>query len=358
MTVLRNVRRALVPLFQRHARRLHDLRFLFFELTHDCNLRCLHCGSDCVRDSGKQVLTSETVVRVLQEVRSHYDPHKITVVFSGGEPLCYPGLFRLGQAVSALEYPWGMVTNGYAWSAKTVHQAKDAGMHSVTVSLDGFTDTHDWLRGRSGSRDRARNAIAMLAAEPFWRAMDVVTCVNRRNLGELADLCEDLVRLGVRQWRLFTISPIGRAPACPELFLTPTEYHRLLGLIRDLRRRSDIHVNLSESGYLGCAHELAVRDQYYFCLAGISVAGVMVNGDILACPNIDRHFRQGNVHQDSFVTTWENKYAVFRDRDWMRVGRCRDCSDWRHCQGNSFHLWDRDAARTKLCHLKDLGLEA
>lgn len=82
----------------------------------------------------------------------------------------------------------------------------------------------------------------------------------------------------------------------------------------------------------------------------------MVNGDILACPNIDRRFRQGNVHHDSFLDVWENRHEPFRDREWMRVGRCAACSEWRHCQGNSFHLWDLDRNESKLCHFRDLGL--
>ena len=82
----------------------------------------------------------------------------------------------------------------------------------------------------------------------------------------------------------------------------------------------------------------------------------MVNGDILACPNIDRRFRQGNVGTDSFVEVWENKYLQFRDRSWMKTDRCRTCSEWKMCQGNSFHLWDVEASRPKLCHFRDFDL--
>lgn len=358
MSLLGRFRRSLVPVYQHHSRKLHDLQYVFFELTRNCNLACRHCGSDCIKDPEAPSLAVEKVLGVLRDIKSRHDSRKIAVALTGGEPLCYPGLFELGGEIAALEFPWGMVTNGWAWTPKVVEAARVARMHSITVSLDGFAASHDWLRGRKGSHQRAEHAISLLAGASFLQAMDVITCVNRRNLSELEDLADRLVGLGIRTWRLFTISPIGRAAAQPELFLTPDEYRGLLDRIRALRERSDIRVSLSESGYLGCERELEVRDQPYFCRAGVNVGGIMVDGDILACPNIDRRFRQGNIHENSFVDVWENRYEAFRNRDWMKVGRCSTCSEWRHCQGNSFHLWDLDRNETKLCHYRDLGLDS
>jgi len=349
-------RAALIPVHQTHARKLHELRSLFLELTHDCNLDCIHCGSDCTRESRAGHLDARAILKTLVEIKNRYDPHAVCVAMSGGEPLCYPGLFELGTAITRLEFPWGMVTNGFAWTRETVRRAKDAGLQSITVSLDGMEANHDWMRGWKGSFARAAATISWLTADRFYQAMDVVTCVNRRNLGELPEVRAFLKSIGVRDWRLFTISPIGRAGGNPELFLDADEYRRLLEMIIEWRRQTDMNVNLSESGYLGASFECRVRDAQYFCRAGINVAGVMVNGDILACPNIDRRFAQGNIEADSFVDVWERKFAPFRDRTWMKAGPCEKCPEWRLCQGNSFHLWDLDAGRPRVCHFRDFGL--
>lgn len=359
--VLRSARRALVPVYQSHARKLHELRSLFLELTHDCNLACLHCGSDCSRDVDGTQLDPGLAIAVLTEIRKRYDPHEITVSLTGGEPLCYPGLFELGRAITKLEFPWGIVTNGFAWTRDTMHHAREAGMQSIAVSLDGLPESHDWLRGRKGSFDRALAAIRMLSAEPFCQAMDVVTCVNRRNLGELDRLRDLLASAGAPAWRLFTISPIGRAKGQDDLFLTAEEYRTLLAaIIRWRGENAGLEVHLSESGYLGDRYECRVRDGYHFCRAGISVAGIMANGEILACPNIDRRFAQGNAHENSFVDVWENRFASFRDRRWMRAtcADCASCPEWRGCQGNSFHLWDLDEGRPRVCHYRDYRLNS
>jgi MoaA/NifB/PqqE/SkfB family radical SAM enzyme len=356
---LRSARRTLVPIYQNHARKIHEIRSLFLEVTRACNLACLHCGSDCSREGDGAHLDPGLALAVLTEIRGRYDPHEITVSITGGEPLCYPGLFELGRAITDLEFPWGIVTNGFAWTRDTMRSARSAGMQSIAVSLDGLPENHDWLRGRKGSFDRALAAIRMLAAEPFYQAMDVVTCVNRRNLREMDRLRDLLASTGARAWRLFTISPIGRATGQEDLFLTPDEYHILLNsIVRWRGEGGPMDVHLSESGYLGDRFECRVRDGYHFCRAGISVAGIMADGEILACPNIDRRFAQGNVHENSFVDVWENRFAPFRDRRWMQAAcaDCAACPEWKGCQGNSFHLWNLDEGRPRVCHYRDYHL--
>lgn len=352
-----SIQKKLLYLSQKAVANIHELQFIFFELTHKCNLACLHCGSDCIKDTKTPDLPAQSVLKVLDDIRSKYNPQKIMVILSGGEPLCYPGIFELGKKITEREFPWGMVTNGYAWNADKLEQARLAGMRSITVSLDGFEAEHNWLRGDSKSFERAVKTIKMLLNNPFYQAMDVITCVNKRTLARLEDLYAYIVELGVKDWRFFTISPIGRAANQPELILNGLEFKQLFEKIIEFRARNEIKVAYSESGYLGPSYDRVVRDHDFFCRAGINVAGIMVNGDILACPNIDRRFRQGNIAEDSFVDVWEHGFDVFRDRSWMRTDQCADCKEWKSCRGNSFHLWDIDGEKTRLCYYKVLSEE-
>lgn len=355
MSLRSYLRKKLIPITQKAEADVHELRCIFFELTRACNLACLHCGSDCSADSTTPNLSPKVILKVLDEIRSKYNTHKIMVVLSGGEPLCYPGVFELGTKIDAREFPWGMVTNGYAWTSELIRSARAANMASITVSLDGLEEDHDWFRGRKGSFRRASRAIELLVRNPCYRKMDVVTCVNRRNLRRIDELYAYVRKLGVSSWRIFTISPIGRAARNPDLVLTGPEFRELFEKIIELKGRNEIGVTYSESGYLGHEFEVVVRDRPFFCQAGISVAGIMINGDILACPNIDRRFAQGNVAKDSFIDVWENRYRIFRDRSWMREGECASCGEWRLCKGNSFHLLDPDKQGTSMCYYKLLS---
>jgi radical SAM protein with 4Fe4S-binding SPASM domain len=355
--VRRRARRRLLPVYQHTIRQLHELSYLFIELTQRCNIDCLHCGSDCQVNHDQPDLPFDDIVRVMEEIKQHHDTHRITVVLSGGEPLVYPRVFELGRKLHELEYPWGMVTNGWGWNDRAFALAKAAHLGSVTVSLDGLEAEHDWLRGREGSWKRATATIRRFVDEPFYQVIDAITCVNQRNFDQLEEVYQLIKQLGLGRWRLFTIAPIGRAPQVPELFLSPERYQELMRRILDWKARGEITVNLSESGYLGPCLERKVRDHDYFCMAGIRVGGIMVDGAILACPNIDRRFRQGNIFEDSFVEVWDKRFQQFRDRRWTKVGRCAGCDQWKHCQGNGMHLWDLDRYEPRLCHYQDFQLE-
>ncbi len=346
----------LVPLHQALQRRVHDLDYLFLEITQRCNLRCLHCGSDCLQDTTTADLPVSVALAVLEEVRQRLNPPRLTVAITGGEPLCHPEIFELGRGIVELGYPWGMVTNGWGWNDAMVDRALAAGIQTLTVSLDGLSDTHDWLRGRRSSYERAAATCQRFASSGRLQAMDVVTCVNQRNLQQLPELHRRLVDLGCPAWRLFTISPIGRAVDVPELHLAPEQYHQLLSFIRDTAPSSPMEVALSESGYLGVGHELTVRSFPFFCRAGVSTGGVMADGGIMACPNIDRALVQGNVHQDSFVDVWEQRFESFRRRQWMRTGPCAECPEWGHCQGGPMHLRREGHEGPLVCHLRDYEL--
>jgi radical SAM enzyme (rSAM/lipoprotein system) len=350
------MRQRLLPAHQAAQRRVHDLVYLFLELTQRCNLSCRHCGSDCTAASGQPDLPKSKILEVLTGIRQRHDPGRITVAMAGGEPLLYPGLFELGRQITELGFPWGMVTNGWAWTLDTVASARKAGMRTVTVSLDGLAETHDWLRGRKGSFERAVGTLRMLVAANWIQKVDVVTCVHQRNLTQLDDLRALLIELGVKAWRLFTISPIGRAVDDPDLSLSRDEFRQLMAWIHAQRDNEGIAIRYSESGYLGACDTL-VRNHPFFCRAGINVAGIMVDGSILACPNINRRFGQGNIHRDDFCEVWEKGYKPFRDRRWMRTGECVDCNEWDLCQGNSFHLRDPETNRTLLCYYNEYGLD-
>jgi radical SAM protein with 4Fe4S-binding SPASM domain len=349
-------RRRLLPLYHHAVRRSPDLRYLFFEITQRCNLACRHCGSDCQVSSIHEDLPVETALRVAREVASTMDVRRVTGVITGGEPLCHPGVFDLGTGLSELGFRWGMVTNGWLWEADTVARARAAGMHSACVSLDGLRETHDALRGRPGSFERALRTIDLLRSAGGPPVMDVVTCAHPGNLDELHAVHDLLVAHRVPAWRIFTIDPIGRG-ADPALQLDRDSFQRLVRTVAALRAESPMKVNFGCGGHLGYGTNLAVRDADYVCLAGIRVGGVMVDGAILACPNIDRRLAQGNVREDSFVQAWRERYQPFRDRRWMRQGLCRACREWGQCQGNDMHLWDVDQNQTRLCHHRayDLG---
>jgi radical SAM protein with 4Fe4S-binding SPASM domain len=209
-------------------------------------------------------------------------------------------------------------------------------------------ETHNWLRNTEYSFSKAERAITLAAGSPRLN-FDIVTCVNKRNIRELPSVYDFLERKGVKAWRLFTITPIGRAKDNDELSLTDQQFKEFLDFICLKRELKSIDVKFSCEGYVG-PYELKVRDSYFFCRAGINIGSVLNDGSISACPNIDRAFSQGSIYSDNFNDVWETRFNLFRDRSWTKTGRCKHCTDYSKCQGNGLHNWHGGMENLLVCH--------
>jgi radical SAM additional 4Fe4S-binding domain len=325
----------------------HPLRQLFWECTLRCNLRCQHCGSDCRVQALQPDMPKEDFLRVLDQVAERTDPHKVFVIVTGGEPLMRNDLEECGRAIYDKGFPWGMVTNGLALTPERFQRLMKSGLHSATVSFDGFEDDHNWMRGNEHSFEHAVNAIRMMIAEPDF-LFDVVTCVNKRNISRLAELRDYLVGIGLKHWRLFTVFPAGRAACNPALQLSPEEFRTVMDLIRTTRREKIIDVSYGCEGFLG-NYEGDVRDHFFTCQAGVTVGSVLVDGSISACASIRADYHQGNIYRDNFMDVWEQRFAPYRDRKWMRTGECAKCKFFRYCRGGGMHLRDAEGHQM-FCH--------
>lgn len=329
----------------------HELRTLFWECTLRCNLQCGHCGSDCTSSPACADMPAEDFFRVLDtQITPHVDPHRVMVVLSGGEVLVRPDLERIGRALYDREYPWGLVTNGLALTAERFDALLRAGLHSMTVSLDGFEEEHNRLRRHPLSFARAAEAVRRAAAEPSI-AFDVVTCVTPALLPRLDAFRDYLIGLGVRSWRLFAIFPAGRAAADDALQLSDEEFVSLMEFIRRTRRAGTIECNYACEGFLG-GYETEVRDWFYHCDAGVSAASIRIDGSISGCTSVRSDFSQGNIYRDDFWEVWSSRFEPFRRREWMRTGACADCAVWRYCEGGPMHLRLADGGMMHCSYLR------
>ena len=342
-------------LLTKNMRELHQLRQLFWECTLRCNLACEHCGSDCKNSSTQPDMPLNDFLEVLDSITPHVDTHKTLIILSGGEPTMRKDLEQIGRAINERQFPWGMVTNGMLLNETRLQKLVDAGLRSITVSLDGLEEDHNWMRGHKESFANALKAIQNIAkfSELTW---DVVTCVNQRSIQSLNELKKLLIDNGVKRWRLFTIFPQGRASENSQLRLSPKQHRQLMEFITEQRSDQAISISYQCEGFLG-SYEGKVRNHLYQCSAGVSIAGILCNGDISACTSIRCNYVQGNIYKDDFWQVWQNKYKRYRNRQWMHTKRCAECNMFRYCEGGGMHMRDNDGNMTFCQYRNLLGLE-
>lgn len=328
---------------QRYEVMEHNLKQLFWECTLRCNLSCLHCGSDCKQSAGEKDMPLDNFLKVLDSHPSNINPSDITVITTGGEPLVRPDILECGAQIVKRGFSWGMVSNGLLLSQDRLNALIDTGLTSFAMSFDGFEEEHNWMRGNDRSFTYADQAVDYLVNVDNRLVWDLITCVNSRNIGYLEMFKEYLIDKGVKNWRIFTVVPMGRAIDNPELMITDRQYVKLMDFIVRTRQENRIHLDYACEGFLGRYEGLA-RTKYYNCVAGTEVASILNDGSISGCLSIRSNYHQGNIYSDNFWEVWENGFKQYRNRKWMKHGECATCDAWRYCKGGGMHLRNDDGS--------------
>jgi radical SAM enzyme (rSAM/lipoprotein system) len=331
---------------------LHDLKYLFWECTLNCNFNCLHCGSSCGTSQSND-LHYQLIVKELVLIKERIGKNLPHIVITGGEPLMRKDIELFGAEISKLGFTWGMVTNGSLLSHERFSALAESGLTAMTISLDGLKESHNWLRNNILSFDKTISAIKTVLENSSIN-FDVATCITLKNINELEAIHELLLSLGVKNWRIFTIDPIGRAKVHKELDINGEVLIRTLEFIKKAKKRKQISINYGCDGFLG-HFEGEVRDEFYFCKAGINIASILHDGSVGACPNINKQLVQGNILNDSLINIWNKNFQVFRIRDWTKTGQCAACNNYNYCQGNGICLRDLENNKVMKCHSKMIG---
>ena len=341
--------------YQRYLREHPKLRHLFFELTDQCNLHCLHCGSSC-ESANSTFLPCAEIEKVLSEVSAAYTPGEIMVCLTGGEPLLHPDLYRVIHTARFLGFPVGITTNGTLIDDAAAGKLAAAGLSTISVSIDGVGAVHDRLRQTAGSFDAAMRGVHALRR--YGIEAQAMTVVHKGNLDHLNTLYDFLRADGFYSWRLTNVDPIGRASQSSGLLLDADGLKRLLDLIRQYRfdPENEMEVTYGCAHFLNLDYENEVRDFYFQCGAGTLVGNVMANGNIGACLDIERRpeLVQGNIYRDSFTDVWKNRFRFFREDRTGKSEVCRECEHRTICMGDSAHTWDYDRQEPLYCVAKML----
>jgi radical SAM protein with 4Fe4S-binding SPASM domain len=329
----------------------HQLLYLFLEITRTCNLACRHCGSDCGIPPSPSELTTQSWIAILKHIAQQFNPLP-TIVLTGGEPILHPDFKEIIRAIASHGLRWGMVSNGYDLDRRTVELLQKHTVYSITISLDGLEENHNWLRGKKDSFNRTMEAIEHVSASTI-PVKDVVTCVNNRNLHELDSIAQLLIAHSIPSWRLFRIFPSGRAIDNDELLLSVKGTRHMLDWIAAHKKafaRKGLDCNFSCEGWLPAKIDGTVRNQPFFCRSGINIASILSDGRITGCSNNSDNFIEGNILRDNFAFVWKNRFEKFRNRSWVNETECGKCDHVKECQGSSIHLWRSSLVKPEFCY--------
>lgn len=333
----------------------HTLIDLFWECTLTCNAKCKHCGSSAEKRKYEGELTTQEIKDAFLQISKDMDSKKIFINVTGGEPLVREDLCDVMRyATDELGFHWGMTTNGILLNDSNIERLKKANMETISISIDGLEETHDAFRGVEGSYRAIISNIKKLKEANFVKHLQVTTVFHKKNIQEMAELYDVMLSLGLNSWRLASIDPIGRAIENDNLLLNGKEIKQILDFIKVKKKNKKLELIYGCPGFLGLDYEKEVRNSYFYCRTGISVASILYNGDLFVCPNVPRRKEliQGNIKTDNFKDVWDKKYKQFRCKDRTKSEDCELCEHWEFCLGGAFHTWNFEQNVQKKCPYK------
>ncbi|MBW2525548.1 MAG: radical SAM protein [Deltaproteobacteria bacterium] len=332
-----------------------DLTYLFWEATLRCNLRCAHCGSGCEATSPLAELETTQILRIVDTIAEDFDARRIFASITGGEPLLRKDLVEVVAHMQAAGMRTSIVTNGTLLSEERAAALVEAGMRTVSISVDGLRAEHEALRG-PGTFAQVIRAVRHARAAGF-DDVEAITCVRPSTVATLPQIEAEVRAAGANLWRLITIDTMGRQAGAPDetIWLGPADARAALDFIAQRRRQisercEDFDVQFSCGGFLGPARELAVRHRYGQCYAGLCVGSILCDGSVSACPSLPRSWAQGSALEDRFSTIWRTRFAKHRDTSWRHTGPCTDCDWFAQCLGGGLH--EREAQPDHFCWLQ------
>lgn len=346
----------------------HRPHYVVWELTLACDQLCTHCGSRAGEARPDELTTAQALDVVEQLARMK--AWEVTLI--GGEAYLHPGFLDVIRALRKHGIRPTMTTGGRGITAELAAQMKDAGLHSVSVSVDGLQPTHDLIRATKGSFESATNALRLLKAAGLVIAAN--TNFNRLNLEQADALYELLKDLGITAWLLILTIPLGRGADRPEMLLQPWELLTLLPTLTRIKERAFADgIMLTPSNTLGYfgpeetlfrSQEKNGTDHFQGCVAGRFTLGIEADGGVKGCPSLQSsHYVGGSLKQSSLDEIWKTKTLGFaRARTVEDLwGFCRTCPFAATCLGGctfSAHALFGKPGNNPMCHFRARSLAA
>ncbi|MBN4000526.1 nif11-class peptide radical SAM maturase 3 [Nostoc sp. LPT] len=348
----------------------HRKSYAVWEITLKCNLACSHCGSRAGHERAKELSPEEALDLVKQ--MAEVGIKEVTLI--GGEAFLRPDWLEIAKAINEAGMLCGMTTGGYGISLETAQKMKEAGIRTVSVSIDGLEATHDRLRGKKGSWKYAFKTMSHLREVGI--SFGCNTQINRLSAPEFPCIYECIRDAGARAWQVQLTVPMGNAADNADILLQPHELLDIYPMLARVARRAyqeGVQLQAGNNiGYYG-PYERLLRGRgkehdfsfWQGCGAGLSTLGIEADGAIKGCPSLPTTaYTGGNIREQTLHDIIEgaeelrfNLGAGTPEGTKHLWGFCKTCEYAELCRGGcswTAHVFFNKRGNNPYCHHRAL----
>ena len=287
--------------------------FCGHKLTYNCNLKCKMCPF-WKRTSPDSSLTQEKAI-----IKQIFNSGACGVAFEGGEPLLRKDLPEILAFSRSLSLQTSLVTNGTLLESRIDEIAQYIN-GSLFVSLDGLEQTHDSIRGVSGSFAKTLRGIC---AAKDKVPLTINSTVMAENIEEIEDIVVLAKELDIKISVAIAHEYCNANASSPDASKIPKIAHRLI----EMKLKGYPIVN--SRGYF----KVIANEKKWTCKPW-AIINIDANGNVvLPC----------YVHNDyaSAVSISEKGVKdVVLKFDWKKVENCKKCT--LHCYVEPSLVLSRD----------------
>jgi len=299
-----------------------------WNLTKRCNLSCRHCYIDA-KDGSQNEIKKDEAFNIIRQLAS-LDFN--VILFSGGEPLLYDGLFELNAYAKTLGIKTCLSSNGTLITDSLAIKIKDGGFEYVGISIDGKRETHDKFRGISGSFDKAMMGIRLLKNHGIKRGIRFT--LNRENVNDLEDVISLCEKEEIERFCLYHLVYTGRGRENMDIGnrerIKVIEY-----LIKKVKSGIKIEVltvdNHCDGIFLIQSKEKIREALNGGCRPGVKIINIAPDGNVYPCQFFKKSL--GNIKNTPLLKILNNELIkLLNDRGNLK-GKCGECIYKELCGG-------------------------
>lgn len=302
---------------------------LSYNVTRECNMKCSHCYINATDKKLKDELTTQEAKALIDQIHQVSSP---LLILSGGEPLLRPDIFELIEYGSKKGLKMGLGSNGYLIDDSVAKKLKDAGIATVSISLDSnIPAQHDEFRGVTGAWEKAVNACKVLRKNGVL--VQVNTTLTHDNYNQIDDIMTLAESIGVENFHLFFLVPTGRGVKLTDI--SPQKYEEMITKTFAKVHKHRLNVRPScAPQFMRIAQGMGVDMRQWIrgCIAGLHYCRIYANGEVTPCPYLP--IKLGNIKEKSFKEIWTNAeiFKALRSPDSLK-GKCGVCEYKTICGG-------------------------
>jgi len=264
------------------------------EITRECKCNCEHCTL-C---DGEGEMTTGQIKDIIDQA---LDMGAFIITFTEGDPLLRDDIFELIEYVDKNKAIVNLYTPGTEMTPKVALKLKEAGLHTLLVSIYNTDPAkHNLTRRLEGAYDMAVAAIGMGLDAGLLVTM--TTHVSPERLHEMPGLYKLAGELGVHEFSMW--ESVAKRPG--DRVISTDERKVILDMHSTHNKPGDGPRIFASSFFEG---------EMLGCMAGRRWAHICVDGSVKPCPYIPFEF--GNVLDDGKLTgAWKTMRSLkeFKDR--------------------------------------------